>query len=141
MFRLISMGVAMMALSLLLVSDAAAQRDAGAKMRGEYGQGFWSRSYNRASDGAQAERPATTESYRRFSFEPRVEASVETGRRTVRGLLPRIFRRGDRTVAVQPTERSYRRFSYEPSEQGAVSGGRARPSWHFPKTDPRRYSR
>lgn len=49
MSRLIVMGVAMMALSLLLVSDAAAQRDAGAKMRGEYGQGFWSRSYNRAS--------------------------------------------------------------------------------------------
>ena len=88
MCRTVVMAVAVV--GLLLGSEALAQRDAGAKARGEYGKGFWSSGSNRRatstvprrmmtptrSTNSIAETPAA-ESYRSFSYEPAPEATNE----------------------------------------------------------------
>ena len=72
MLRFCSVGVALVLLSSMVVSDAAAQRNAAAKARGDFGTGFWNsgnRNVGRRSYSYQPTR-STAESYRSFSYEP-----------------------------------------------------------------------
>ncbi len=81
-----------LACALVVVGGSVvyAQRDAGAKARGEFGTGFWSSQYNRSSTAARAQRssslpstyarrPASQErEYRVSSYEPTPFAAGET---------------------------------------------------------------
>lgn len=70
------------ALVVVATSMAFAQRDAGAKARGEFGTGFWSSQYTRSSTTSRAQRSRAVEStyarrpavqdreYRVSSYEP-----------------------------------------------------------------------
>ena len=72
MSRLLLIGAVVVVMSGVWTLDAMAQRDAGAKARGEFGTGFWSQQYqrpNRASATYQPRQPSG-ESYRRASHEP-----------------------------------------------------------------------
>lgn len=69
-------------LVVVAASVAFAQRDAGAKARGEFGTGFWSSQYNRSSTASRAQRSRAVENtyarrqtaqdleYRVSSYEP-----------------------------------------------------------------------
>jgi hypothetical protein len=80
-------------LVVVAASVAFAQRDAGAKARGEFGTGFWSPQYNRSSTTSSASRaqrsravestyarrqPAQDREYRVSSYEPTPIAAGET---------------------------------------------------------------
>ena len=116
-------------------SEAFAQRDAGAKIRGEFGTGFYSRSRS------------STRSYR---YAPPTYA---------RSVAPSMVAPATPEMAGAPTAR--RAFSYEPSVEPAApavspspryyestpryySTPRSRrssriPTYFLPKTDPRRF--
>lgn len=70
MNRLLSIGLAV-AIVVGASSVALAQRDIGAKFRGEFGQGFWNSSAQTSRPTAyyQPAQPAP-ESYRTYSYEP-----------------------------------------------------------------------
>jgi len=73
---LLLMGIILAVLSSGWTTDGWAQRDVGAKARGEFGTGFWN-SKSRQSTGRASYQPAqaSTESYRRFSYQPtRIQA-------------------------------------------------------------------
>ncbi len=72
MYRLVLFGAALALVLPLLASDAAAQRDAAAKARGEVGTGFWNPQYRRSARRRSFERPSSpiSETYRRYSYEP-----------------------------------------------------------------------
>jgi hypothetical protein len=111
---------------LLFGAPAYAQRDAGAKARGEFGTGFWN-----------SPRRATTfyagpvQTYRSYSYEPRVETyrsfSYEPGLST-----------GADAAQDQPQVEVY---SYPPSYRsyGGFNAPLKAP-WLYPKSDPRRYT-
>jgi hypothetical protein len=68
MKKLLSVGLALL-LVFGTAATALAQRDAGAKARGEFGTGFWNS--RRTDRGAYYYRPVQpTQSYQVFSFEP-----------------------------------------------------------------------
>ncbi|MFO1022515.1 MAG: hypothetical protein U0903_17730 [Planctomycetales bacterium] len=52
---------------LAVISSAQAQRDAGAKARGEFGTGFWD---SNAGGGTDLPVSSTTETRQNFSFTP-----------------------------------------------------------------------
>lgn len=111
-------------MGMLLSSDALAQRDAGAKARGEFGKGFWNSGSNRASTRVvqrtmvpqarlyQTESPQAVDSYRSFSYEPTPGDTADA-------------QNIEEPAAVQvdtsasPCQKvpnvTYRRFSYEPA--------------------------
>ncbi|MCC9604389.1 hypothetical protein LOC68_00680 [Blastopirellula sp. JC732] len=135
----------------LSTTTAFAQRGAGAKLRGDFGHGFWSR------DAAPAYRSTMTfqatpmvDANRSFSYEPTVPAD------NVQPAVP--------STEVKPTVRCTdnadvtRRYSYEPGQSNAGVTRRysyepvpmvpsysyrsvesSRPSYMYPKTDPRRF--
>lgn len=118
MLRTIVMAVAVV--GLLLGSEALAQRDAGAKARGEYGGGFWSSGANRRATSTVprrmmsptrstysiAETPAA-ESYRSFSYEPAPEATNAEE-------APVEVSAAPTPCPTAPTA-TYRRYSLEPA--------------------------
>ena len=122
MCRTVVMAVAVV--GLLLGSEALAQRDAGAKARGEYGKGFWSSGSNRRATSTVprrmmsptrptysiAESPAA-ESYRSFSYEPAPEA---TNGATNSEEAPVEVSAAPTPCPTAPTV-TYRRYSYEPA--------------------------
>ena len=149
----------------LVASVASAQsRDAGAKMRGEFGgssrAGGMARNLGpiyRAPAAVRAElAPATTDDSasgdRTFSYEPG-QAPVATGGcgamgGAVQHSAPQAPSNG-RTYSYQPTQQmmgapSARTYSYEPSRAyygRGMSGGRSSaPSFALPRTDPRKHS-
>jgi hypothetical protein len=67
MSRLLSIGLALL-LVLGAASVALAQRDSGAKARGEFGRGFWNTQRYRGPTYYQPVQPA--QSYEAYSFEP-----------------------------------------------------------------------
>ena len=83
-----------------------AQRDAGAKARGEFGAGPSSRSYSTWSGRAFSYRPlqAETESYRSFTYEP---VTIEAGQNVVvRGTGVRMMK-GSEVVATVPRDTEF----------------------------------
>jgi hypothetical protein len=72
MSRLLLIGMVVAMTSGMWTADAMAQRDAGAKARGEFGTGFWNPQHRRPSSGAASYQPSQPrgETYRRFSYEP-----------------------------------------------------------------------
>lgn len=72
MSRLLLMGLLGAMMSGVWTTEAIAQRDAGAKARGEVGTGFWNPMYRRSRSGSYSFRPARprAESYRSFSYQP-----------------------------------------------------------------------
>jgi hypothetical protein len=141
---LLAIAVAMSATS------AFAQRDAGAKARGEFGTGFWARSAPTyrwtptymvpvpvvipTAPATQAPQVASVPTDRRsFSVEP--NAAVPAG-----GCV------GPPAVATRTPPSVRRSFSYEPAPSAyyvAPRAGRMRssgmPSYMLPKTDSRKY--
>lgn len=69
MKRFLKAGAVAVAVLTLWAGDAMAQRDAGAKMRGDFGRGSSSRSYSGPSFTYQPAQP-NAESYRSFAYEP-----------------------------------------------------------------------
>ncbi|UUO05631.1 hypothetical protein M4951_19925 [Blastopirellula sp. J2-11] len=131
---LMALTVAMMA--GLSATTAFAQRDAGAKVRGDFGHGFWhhnSTMMSRATFNYQA--APVLESNRSFSYEPTTNAPA-----------PKPTVQTDNTAkATNPApvvnNRTTRRFSYEPTPMvrsyNSVQSHKS--PWQYPKTDPRRY--
>jgi hypothetical protein len=133
---LVAVAVAMSA------TTAFAQRDAGAKMSGQFGTGFWARSaptyrwtarYVAPAPVTQAPQVAQVPTERRsFSVEPNAAAPA-----TRCGAPPVAVAR------VAPTVR--RSYSYEPAPAYTYRapayrrGGVQTPSYMLPKTDPRKY--
>ncbi|RIK74664.1 MAG: hypothetical protein DCC68_22680 [Planctomycetota bacterium] len=130
----ISFSAAIVAATLLFTNatTAFAQRDAGAKVRGESGSDFWSskprpRSIPRYSD----------EMRRSFSYEP-----AATPEATQSGASCHCGTTGpaaSERAATQPQD-VRRSFSYDPGYRSTRSKAAPRNEpWHYPKTDPRRY--
>ena len=132
-------------------TTAFAQRDAGAKMSGQFGTGFWARSsptyrwtpsyvtpapvIARTAPVTQAPQVASTATDRRsFSVEP--SAGVPAAGCVV-----------PPAVVAQRAPGERRSFSYEPAPAAFYTAPRARvmriggimPSYMLPKTDARRY--
>lgn len=72
MLRLLLIGLLAVTMSGFWASDALAQRDSGAKARGEYGKGFWNQNDRSSRSGSFYSQPArpNMESYRSFSYQP-----------------------------------------------------------------------
>lgn len=72
MLRLLLVGFMAATMTGLWASDVLAQRDAGAKARGDYGRGFWSQYDRSPRGGSFYYQPAgpSEESYRSFSYQP-----------------------------------------------------------------------
>lgn len=118
---LVSCVAATVAVTLLssIATPAYAQRDAGAKARGEIGAGFWN-----SSSQSRSYYPSRVETRRSFSYQP-IEAVVD-----------RVPADG---AAAQP-QAARRSFSYEPSYRSYRGYGSAtKAPWQYLKTDPRRY--
>lgn len=122
MFRTVV--VALAVFGMVLGGEAFAQRDAGAKARGEFGKGFWnSPSQARVSRSTpirvmspvrssyQAGTSQATESYRSFSYEPAPNATNDKS--------PQEAAQAQETASASPcqenTSVTYRSFSYEPT--------------------------
>ena len=149
----------------LAASVATAQtRDAGAKMRGEFGSsprsGGMARSMGpvyRApvvvrNDAAPAMVAETPNSERTFSYEPGQVSVAGGGCGAVGGAVQHTAPQAQsnaRTYSYQPAQPmmgtpSPRTYSYEPSRAyygSGMTGGRSNvPSFALPRTDPRKHS-
>ena len=80
------------AMVVSISSPASAQRDAGAKARGEFGTGFWDRQYQ-----PRTYSPGFIESRRSFSYEPQIET------RRSYSYEPAAFDVGEDVVSLRPT--------------------------------------
>jgi hypothetical protein len=109
-----------------IATPAYAQRDAGAKARGEFGTGGWN-----SNSQPRSYSPIPVETRRSFSYQPTAAvAGCQCGASQAAT---------SEHVATQPqVER--RSFSYEPSYRSyrSYSSPKKEP-WQYPKTDPRRY--
>jgi len=117
----ISCLAATVAVTLLfsIATPAYAQRDAGAKARGEFGAGFWD-----SNPQSRSYYPSRVETRRSFSYQP-TEAVMD---RVPAGV-----------AAAQP-QAARRSFSYEPSYRSNRGYGSPKKApWQYLKTDPRRY--
>ncbi|EAQ78597.1 hypothetical protein [Blastopirellula marina] len=115
-------------------TNAMAERDAGAKARGDFGHGFWN---------TQVHRPMRVMNYTRVAPQP---AAVQTP------APPTVTKAAEQPAAVAQTDNSgvTQRFSYEPTETvnnyqpvrnyQSVQTHHKSP-WQYPKTDARRYHR
>jgi hypothetical protein len=148
---LIAIAVAMSA------STALAQRDAGAKARGEFGTGFWStpsvtRTFTYRVPTYVAPAPTVVRTAPAVPAAPQV-AQMPTDRRSF-SVEPNAATAGSDCpippvmVTQRPSVR--RSFSYEPTPQAnyaaPVYGGMRRnvarvPSYMLPKTDPGKFGR
>lgn len=119
-----------------------AQRDAGAKARGEVGAGFWSSPAAQPSFG----RSMSTETRRSYSYAPsdkgeeNAAAAVKKG--SHRGCQPSAKSATADNSTAQAPQATRRSFSYEPSMSGSTNPGSRNGSkapWSYQRTDPRRY--
>jgi hypothetical protein len=147
MSRYVSIGLVALVVTWGMSTKAFAQRDSGAKARGDTA-GFWDSKYNRSPTGSSVVAPSTTQGYRSFSYEPSTLAVRSQPQRSSRQpLLRGIFGRrssANRVVVdqAQTINRGYRSFSFEPSAQSTTRvnrGQQASELWRYQKTDPRRY--
>lgn len=137
MSRLALIGLALAIVVAGTGNKAWAQRDAGAKIRGDY-RSFWDPAF-KTNPGRVVASPRTTPpgtSYRSFSYEP----GVLSGRPGI-DAIQRVPVQQLRTPAS--AGRGYRNFSYTPQVNQRLSGmgpatKRVSP-WMYPKSDPRRY--
>ncbi len=107
-------------------APAYAQRDAGAKARGEFGTGSWNSKSESRSNSLNR-----TDTHRSYSYEP--TAAVAGCQSGASHVAPAEH------VAAQP-QVVRRSFSYEPSYRSSRSfSSPKKESWQYPKTDPRRY--
>ena len=137
---------ALIALVAILANGTVtfAQRDAGAKARGEVGAGFWGSQSGRSS--ARSYAPSfSTDARRSYSYSPAdkgekaAPAVKDAGRSGCHSAAKN--KAADDSVAKAP-QKSRRSYSYEPSMRSG-SGSRAKAKkdpWLYPKADPRRYS-
>lgn len=147
MFRYVSIGLAVLVVTWGMTTPAFAQRDSGAKARGDT-ESFWDPKYKRSPTSANVVAPRMTRGYRSYSYEPSAPA-VQLRRPSRQPLLRGLFGRRSFTnrAAVSQTpnvDRGYRSFSFEPNVQGTSTSSvnrreRDREPWQYPKTDPRRY--
>jgi hypothetical protein len=148
MSRLLLVGLVVAMMSCFLATDSFAQRDAGAKARGD-NEGFWDSRYNRSPARTLTVAPRTTQGYRSFSYEPGTQSVWLQPRRyyrqpMLRGFFGRrLYVNRAFTGQSQGVNRGYRSFSYEPQQaqgQGSVNRGQSsRELWRYQKTNPRRY--
>jgi hypothetical protein len=137
--KLAALSVAISAVAISFsASPLYAQRDGGAKARGDMSP-FWSPKYrSRSSSRGFVYRQPASETRRSFSYEP---ADAVTGS----GCGSRVQPAPAEPTAAQPqVER--RSFSYEPtySYQPSYRTNRRysapkKAPWQYPKSDPRRY--
>ncbi len=130
----------------LTTPNAFAQRDAGAKARGDM-TNFWGPHNERTSSRGSASvrrmrvMPSAGESYRRFSYVPAAPSpgAVDS---TAQGKAQSMqISAGDvqsSAVAAQPQQ--YRRFSYQPRSVSSQRNQVANPPWKYLKMDPRRHT-
>lgn len=145
MFRYVSIGLAVLVVTWGMTTPAFAQRDSGAKARGDMSS-FWGPKYQRSSTSTNVVAPRTTQGYRSYSYEPSAPA-VQLQRSSRQPLLRRLFGRRlstNREVVSQApsVNRGYRSFSFEPNREGTSSANRServREPWRYPKADSRRY--
>ena len=145
MFRYVSIGLAVLVVTWGMTTPAFAQRDSGAKARGDT-ESFWDPKYKRSPTSANVVAPRMTQGYRSYSYEPSAPA-VQLRRPSRQPLLRRLFgqRLSTNRAAVNQgpsVNRGYRSFSFEPNRQGTSSMNRSernRELWRYQKTDPRRY--
>ena len=115
MSRLLLIGAVVVVMSGVWTIDAMAQRDAGAKARGEFGTGFWSQQYqrpNRASATYQPRQPSG-ESYRRASHEP---IGIRAGDAVV--VTGGALNTGAARMAAQAGAKRYCLFHFSPRYEG-----------------------
>lgn len=119
-----------------------AQRDAGAKARGEVGVGFWSSPSAQPSFG----RSMTSETRRSYSYTPAEKgeesAAPAAKKESHRGCRPSAKSKTTDGSTAQAPKATRRSFSYEPSMSGSTNRGSRNGSkapWSYQKTDPRRY--
>ena len=144
------------AIASIFVASAvsAAQRDAGAKMRGEFGTGFDRRPVARSTMAYRTyQAPAVAmpapraplvaeapQQARTFSYEPRTEVRAPV---QCQAQAPAVNERVFSYEPVQPVAPAYRSYSYEPNYgTGTVQQERRSriPSYALPKTDARKFS-
>ena len=108
------------------VTPAYAQRDAGAKARGEFGIGFWNPKYQ-----SRPSSPSGVQTRRSYSYEPTTTvAGCQCG--SSQAVAPECA-----TAQPHVVRRS---FSHEPSRQSFRSYSTPKKApWQYLKTDPRRY--
>jgi hypothetical protein len=127
--RIIFVSAATVAVAFLSVvtSPAYAQRDAGAKARGEFGTTFSKPTYRPRSYATTPD-----ETRQSFSYEP---AGTVVPTETVAGCHC-----GTPQMAAMQPQAARRSYSYEPSYRGYPSYRAPKKApWQYPKTDPRRY--
>ncbi|MFO0916497.1 MAG: hypothetical protein U0795_26305 [Pirellulales bacterium] len=138
MSRLALAGLAVALLVSSASSTAWAQRDAGAKSRGDY-RPFWDYGHyanrNRVEYVPASRAPVVT--YRDFSYQPAPEVAAATPKSE-----PAVP--AEAKAPAQP-QTTYRSFSYQPQAQASgvrvVSPRRVRhlDPWMYPKSDDHRY--
>lgn len=134
----------LMALMVALVAGlsttpAFAQRGAGAKLRGDFGHGFWNHSATpsyRSTMSFQA--TPMVDSNRSFSYEPTAPAAPQPAAPSVEKAAPAASQPAVNNDSATVTQR----FSYEPTPVRTYSYRSVdnhKPTWMYPKTDSRRY--
>jgi hypothetical protein len=119
-----------------------AQRDAGAKARGDVGTGFWNSQSTQPAMG----RSMPTEARRSYSYSPSdkgektAPAAKDAGRC---GSQPSVKSKAGDDGTAQAPKATRRAFSYEPAmkaQSGSRNSGTSQKApWSYQKTDPRRY--
>jgi hypothetical protein len=119
-----------------------AQRDSGAKARGEIGKGFWSSNSSRAPFSGGW----STETRRSFSHAPSGQGEMSAPaikNADRRGCNPSVKSKVTDEGEAQAPKATRRAFSYEPkmkARSGSRSSGKSKKEpWSYQKTDPRRY--
>lgn len=106
MRRVMSIGIAAAAVATLMVSSALAQRDSGAKARGEIGTGFWHSTNRHVVSCPQ--RNVVTRATPRVEAPPAVASDQAQEKAAKEESQPKV-------ATQQKQDNSYRRYSYEPS--------------------------
>lgn len=121
-------------------SEAFAQRDAGAKARGDL-DSFWSPRYSHSRGLLQSSmmrQSPTRQSVQNFSYEPQENGTIAESAPTVE---PTPVPSTSNSIVVRANDGGSRWgvFSRGMSGFSSRSTVATKPAWAYPKTDPRRY--
>lgn len=123
---LCSTAIVTVAILAKAATPSYAQRDAGAKARGEFGTGFWN---SKSESGSFS--PSRMETRRSYSYEPTA---------TVAGYKCDASQVAPAECAAAQPQVGRRSFSHDPSRQSfRIYSTPKKAPWQYPKTDPRRY--